>query len=398
MRGHIAGLAARRRAQVEALGQPFGRGALRHAFLQRAGEVEAAEHGLVLERVGLEQRRQEGAQRRLDAGEFQRKGQQPGRQLAVVAQRDLRRAHFLQAFVQFVEAFVEQGQHVAVLFGAVGQGGAPDAVALALVAVGEEFAKARNQVGLGEDDVDRREHFQPVGQFLHALAQVLGQVDGELGAGAGQLVDAGGHDDAVDRRLGAMALEQVEKAHPFVAVFLVHRVAAGRVQQDALGGEEPVAVAGAAHATHRRAVLVGEGELQARVDHRAALARGRVADHDVPRQFVQGFVARDLADLGGLDGAHRLHQPGAQRVYVPPIGGGRAGLHLLLQHVAQVLVGAPRAAPAPQVGAQPQEQEDAQRDAGPDQADLDRVGEQEQEHDQGDQADRHEQARVAQRA
>ncbi|CUI53627.1 Uncharacterised protein [Achromobacter xylosoxidans] len=195
-----------------------------------------------------------------------------------------------------------------------------------------------------------------------------------------------------------MTLEQVEKTHPFVAVFLVHRVAAGRVQQDAFGGEEPVAVAGAAHAAHRRAVLVGEGELQAGIDHRAALARGGVADHDVPGQLVQRFVARHLADLGRLDGAHRLHQARAQRVHVPAIGGRAAGLHLLLQHVPQVLVGAARAAPAPQIGAQPEQQEYSQRDAGPGQADLDGVGKQEQEHDQGDQADRHEQARIAEGA
>ena len=209
VRGHVARQRALRGAQVEALGQAFGGRALRYAFLQRAGEVEAAEHRLVLERIGFEKRGQERAQRGLDAGEFQREGQEAGGQFAVGPQRDLRGAHFLQPFVQLVEALIEQRQHVAVFFRAVGQGGAPHAVAFALVAVGEELAEAGDQVGLGEDDVDRREHFQPVGQFLHALAQVLGQVDREFGARARQLLDAGGHDDAVDGRLGAMALEQV---------------------------------------------------------------------------------------------------------------------------------------------------------------------------------------------
>ncbi|MCY1517390.1 hypothetical protein D9M68_520690 [compost metagenome] len=397
VRGHAARLRARRGTQLEALGQLLGGGALRDAFLQRAGEVETAEHRLVLERIGFEQRGQEGAQRRLDTGKFQREREQARRQVAAVAQRDLRRSHLFQAFVQLVEAAVEQRQYIAVFLGAVGQGCAPDAVALALVAVGEEFAEARDQVGLGEDDVDRREHFQAVGQLLHALAQVLGQVDREFRPGARQFLDAGGHDDAVDRRLGTMALEQVQEAHPFVAVLFMHRVASGRVQQDAFGGEEPVAVARAADPAHRRAVLVGERKLQAGIDDRAALARGRIADHDVPGQLVQGLVARRLPDFRGFDGAHRLGQPRAQRLHVVAVGGG-ARLHLLFQHVAQVLVGLAGAPPAPQVGAQPQQQADAQGDARPDEADLDGAREQEQEQHQSDQADHHEGTRVGQHA
>ncbi|MNS94646.1 hypothetical protein D3C72_1288710 [compost metagenome] len=147
-----------------------------------------------------------------------------------------------------------------------------------------------------------------------------------------------------------MPLEQVQKAHPLVAVFFVHRIAARRVQQNAFGGEEPVAVARAAHAAHGGAVLVGKGKLQTRIDDRAALARRRVADDDVPGQFIQRFVARGLTNLGRLDRAHRLRQALAQGVDFIAVGGragGRTRLHLLLQHVAQLLVGAPRASPPP---------------------------------------------------
>ncbi|KAG1185140.1 hypothetical protein G6F35_014940 [Rhizopus arrhizus] len=194
-----------------------------------------------------------------------------------------------------------------------------------------------------------------------------------------------------------MALEQVQEAHPLVAVFLVDRVAARRVQQDAFGREEPVAVTGAAYAAHGCAVLVGERELQPRIDHGAALAGGGVADDDVPRQLVQRFVARGLADLGRLDGAYRLRQARAQRVDLVAVGGGAgrgACLHLLFQHVAQLLVGAPGAAPAPQPHAEPQEQQHSQQCAGPGHGDLHGVGEQEQKHDQRDQSDHHEGAWV----
>ncbi|MNV57565.1 hypothetical protein D3C71_1499040 [compost metagenome] len=92
-----------------------------------------------------------------------------------------------------------------------------------------------------------------------------------------------------------------------------------------------------------------------------------------------------------------MRQPGAQRIHFAAVGGG-AGLHLLLKHVAQLLVGVPCAAAPPQEHAQPQEQENAQCDGGPGQADLDGVGEQEQENHQGKQADRHEGAGAGQDA
>jgi hypothetical protein len=130
---------------------------------------------------------------------------------------------------------------------------------------------------------------EPLGQFLHALAQVLGQVDGEFRTVACQLGHADGDDDAVDRRFLAVFFQQVEEAEPLAAVFVDHGVAARRVEQDAVGGEEPVAVAGAAHALDDFAV--GEGELQAGAGDGRALACGRITDHHIPGQLVQRGVA-----------------------------------------------------------------------------------------------------------
>lgn len=173
---HLAAARGAVRAEPKAARDAFGRGAVGGAFLQRAGEVEAAEHRLVLEGVLVEQRHQEGAQCRLDRGELQRKAQQPRRQLVLLVQRDLRHADLLQPVAQLIEALVEQRRHVGLGVRLEGQGGAPYAVALLLLAVAEEFREAGDQVGLGEHHVDRGEHFQPLGQLLHALAQVLARL------------------------------------------------------------------------------------------------------------------------------------------------------------------------------------------------------------------------------
>ncbi len=350
---HLAAARGAVRGQAEAARDALGRGAVGGAFLQRAGEVEAAEHRLVLEGVLVEQRHQEAAQRRLDRRELQRKAQQPRRQLVLLVQRDLRHADFLQAVAQFIEALVEQRRHIGLGIRLEGQAGAPDAVALLLFAVAEEFREAGDQVGLGEHHVDRGEHFQPLGQLLHALAQILGEVDGELGAVLRQLRHAHRHHDAVDRGLGTVALEQVQEAEPFAAVFLVHRIAAGRVEQDTFGSEEPVAVARAADALDHRAALVGERKLQARVQHRRALAGRRVADHDVPGQFIERRVAGQLPELGALDGLDRLGQAHAQGFDLLALVGGAGLVGRLLQRAFQAGARAARAPALPQCARQP---------------------------------------------
>jgi hypothetical protein len=256
-----------------------------------------------------------------------------------------------------------------------------------LVAAAEEFGEAGDQVGLREHHVDRCEHFELFGQLLDALTQVLREVDRELGAVAGELGDARGDDDAVDRRLRPVAFQQAEKAEPLAAVFLVHRVAAGRVEQDPFGREEPVAVARAADAVDHRAVLVGERELQAGVQHRAALARGRVADHDVPRQFVQ----RGAADTWPIFDVLIVFTASDRRVQHVEVGGLRvgrergrggrrdlAGFGLFFEHLAELLVRALHAPAAPQRDGEPQHEDRRERERGPQQRQLQHVGDDEE--------------------
>ena len=95
------------RGKTKAVGDARGGGAVGLAFLQRAGEVEAAENGLVLERIGFEQRGEERTQRGLDRREFEREAQLAGRELVAAVDRHLRDADFLQAVIQFLKVVVE---------------------------------------------------------------------------------------------------------------------------------------------------------------------------------------------------------------------------------------------------------------------------------------------------
>ncbi|MCY1528047.1 hypothetical protein D9M68_631370 [compost metagenome] len=311
----------------------------------------------------------------------------------------MRDADFLQAHVELVEALVEQRHGVLLLIAVVGQRGAPHAVALHLVAVAEELGKAGDQVGLGEHHVDRREHLQPLGEFLHALAQVLRKLDREVGPAADQLGNAGRDDDAVDGRLRPVLLEQVQKAEPLLAVFLVNGITARGVEHDAFGGEEPVAVARAADALDHRVALVGERELQARIQNGAALARRRVADDHVPGQLVQRLAARHLTDLRGLDGLHRLDHAPAQLVDLGLALGvavAHGGIGLVLEHVAELAVGRARAHAPHEPHQQPQQQQHHEDADGPDRADFERLRPEQQERAERDGADHRQGARIGQ--
>ena len=326
----------------------------------------------------------------------------PRREFVAATNRHLCDADLFETVVQLFEALVELGHDIALLVGLVGQRCAPHAVVLVALAAAKEFGEARDQVGLREHHVHRCEHLELLGQFLHALAQVFCQIDGEFRAAAGQLGNACRHDDAVDRRLRTMALQQAQETQPFRAVLLMHRIAACGIEQDAFGREEPVAVPRAANAVDDGAVFVGERELQARVQHGAAFAGRRIADHDVPRQLIERGAARNLADLRGLDGFHCIHEARAQRVEfgLARWRRRRAALGLLLgllfQHVAELAVGAPRREAAPQPHHEQQGQHRAERDGGPERIDLEGVGGDEQHGGECEQPDDRERARVGQ--
>ena len=357
--------------------------------LERRAEVETAEHRLELEGVVLEEGRDEGPQRRPDRRELGREGEQPRLGALALEARQLGHADRPQALVELVEMAVEDGQQVVARRRSAGQRGAPHPVALGRVEILEEGVEAGDQVGLGEQHIHRRKDFQPLGELLHPLAQALGELDGRARVAAHQLADADGDDDAVDRRPRAVLLEQVEEAQPLGAVFLVDGVAAGGIEQDALGGEEPVAVAGAADALDHRVAAVLEGKGQAAVDDGAALAGGGVADGDVPGQLVERLDPRVLAEAGRFNGLDRLLHALAQGLDFGRCCGARggAGLALAFEKGADRLAGLPRPAPAQQPDGPPGEGDQPAGGEGPDHRQLQRPRAQQHDGTQGRDAD-----------
>src|SRR5439155_1625194 len=98
-----------------------------------------------------------------------------------------------------------------------------------------------------------------------------------------QVGDADCHQHAVDRPPGARLLEELEKALPGgrvdVPVTLLCGVPPGRIEEDGLVGEPPIAVPSAADTTDSFAAkTIREREAQARVDQRSRLAGARSAD------------------------------------------------------------------------------------------------------------------------
>ena len=256
-------------------------------LLHGAGEIKATEDRSELIGVLFKQRGDEGAQRRLERRKFQREGQHARRQLLTAMQGHARHRCLFQAGEQLIKVLIKLRYGIRSRRGVIRQRGAPDLVTLCTITVFEEIHETGNQIGLGEDHIDRREDFQLLGQLLHALAQLARQVNGELGLVGAQLRHADGDDHAIQGSFGAVLLEQRQEAQPLAAVFFVHRVAARCVQQDAFGREVPIAVTGAANALNDVVGVVGKGKLQTRHHHRRAFTRSRVANHGIPGQLIQ---------------------------------------------------------------------------------------------------------------
>jgi hypothetical protein len=191
------------------------------------------------------------------------------------------------------------------------KGQAPDLTALLAAQVVEELDEARDQVALGQHDIDRNLDLEILGQLLQTLSHGDRVEPPFLPALLGEVVQAEGDDDAVDRAAAAMLLQQLEEPGPGRAVdrpvAVLGGIAAGRVQQHGFVGEPPVAVPGAAHAANTHVVgaePVGQGELQARILQRCRLARARRPYDEVPGELIELPPAPTAAELGLLEDRH----------------------------------------------------------------------------------------------
>ena len=152
--------------------------------------------------------------------------------------------------------------------------------------------KPDDEVGLGEERIDREIDLELLVHLDEALADRRRMRRELARRELHHVFEADRDDDAVDRLLGPVALEELEEAEPAVLVGLgvrvLRRVAAGGIDQHRLVGEPPVAVARAAGAGDRRAAIGSEQrELEARLEERRGLAGAGRADDDVPGQRVE---------------------------------------------------------------------------------------------------------------
>ena len=283
--------------KLELTGDAHGGGDARFAFLDGAGEIEAAQERFDVIGVVFAQEFDEAADGFLDRVEFKREGEQrrPGTRAA-------RQSQFVFADLpeppekQFA-LLVDRAPGVEAGALLVAERRTPDAGAFLVAGVREELREAAQEVELGEDEVDGRPQTEDVFDFVYPLTNLPG-VNGEaLRAVLQQFGKARGDQKAVDGCLGAIAFQELEEAHPLGPVFGFGGIAPGGVEQHAFAAEEPVAIHGAAHTPHGGSKLVAEREGQSGLQQRGAFSRRRVPDDHVPGQFVERGLSARLAQF-----------------------------------------------------------------------------------------------------
>jgi len=280
------------------------------AFLRAAGEVDAAQaRGFVQRAAAAEDGFEVAAEQALQAAELLREGKDDRALERVALGLHALDEALAQALLQRRELAAEVGHDLLTRLGGEREGEAEDLVALLLAHGAEGLVEAGQQVALGDHHVDRHLHAQALLQLLHAPAHARGLLLALVGRQGQQVLHAHRQQHAVDGAARARTAQQVEEGVPGgrvgLLVGVLRRVAAGGVDEDGLVAEPPFAVARAAHAAHAGlAELVGEREVQTRVQQRRRLARTRRADEDIPGQLVERAAAAEQALLG----ARRLLQ------------------------------------------------------------------------------------------
>ena len=214
----------------------------------------------------------------------------------------------------------------------------------------EELCKASEQVDFRENQIDRHLDAKGVVDFVDALADLACIGRKLLTVMLHQLRKAHGDEDPVGRCFGAVLLQQLEKLEPLRSIFELCRVAAGRIEQNAFSGEEPVAVARTANTLD--CLLVAKREVESGIENRTAFSGRRVADDHVPRQLVQRRLAGRLSEMRSLQGIDRSEQLLPKLCNVPALISRRAN-HSIVGLAAQNLLQQPTRA----IGQNPPDEE-----------------------------------------
>jgi hypothetical protein len=224
-------------------------------LLRAAREVEPAQLGRLAVRVGPRHEPDEIAEPLAAVGELHREPEH----LALTRHRAFDREHPEPALAQtcreIVEALEEQLVHRTLALVLLDRA-PPHLLTLLLGQPLERFDEAFEQVALGEHQVDRQHHAEPLGHLVDARADALGVPLELFGSRTEDVLDADRDHQAVERTLLARPAQHVEEREPLLGVLGLGRVAPRRVEQDRAVGEPPVAVARAADAAHAARALV----------------------------------------------------------------------------------------------------------------------------------------------
>lgn len=242
--------------------------------LQRRGEIETAQHFGILVRVGTQQAVDELMQARLERGQLQREAVGsvvPPGDLYVLLHQLLAR-HLPPVTRQLVHRIAEALAPVGLLVPLVREGFTHHFTTRGVVQLAIERGETRDQVALGENQVDWQAHFKQRAAFLNAFAQALGHALLVFDRAMQNIGDADADDQAVKGTALAVLAQQLQKAAPLAGFLGAVHVTPGSVQQYRFRAEEPVAVARAAQARDPHAFALGIGEVQARLQYHRALA------------------------------------------------------------------------------------------------------------------------------
>ena len=264
------------------------------------------------------------------------------------------------------EALGQPARNLGIAAGIERQGDAHDLLAHCAVQIVHRLVETRDQIGLGDDEIDRQAQAKGTLQFLQSAADALHQIVAPVLLVIEKLFGADRHEHAVDRLARAIAAQQIEKAAPGRgiggAVAVLAGEAAGGVEQHGILGEPPVAVAGATNTLDGIcAHLLSDREFQPGIAQQRGLASAGRSDQHIPGHGI------NIAGASAAHGLHRAFEFFSQRGIVvwQPVAGKGHEILAVQQPFEDTLVGLPRPPIGDDIPNQPQhEKADSNPDAG----------------------------------
>ena len=197
----------------------------------------------------------------------------------------------------------------------------------------EELAESEHKVALGDDDVHGEPHAQRTLHVIELFGDASPFAFERVSRVADQTVGGNRQDQAVERKVGTVGLQQIEEFLPLsrgAGVDLFEHEPAGRIENHGLVGEPPIHVDRTADALER--ILEPGRESHIAVPDRLGLARARLAHDHVPGEVVQ--ILPGAAELlqSTFEVATQVVEPGATRRGADGLGRCRAVLDQVLLH------------------------------------------------------------------